>query len=377
MDLAPDNASLIRPADLEGYLTSLGATQVRVIPDRLAIWTVRKHEGDLQVLVPASQTLHDYDLRLDEALSALEIVTDLSRAQVLASILAGSSDLLRIRAQDVDVPTGLIPIEAGVRLVESARSAMTAAACSALQPQMSYPSRKPTGVPEFLERVRLGQTEVGSYVLTVYLPLEEPSLAETDNRLFEVQSVPFGRRVTRTLVTAIDATQDAVAQVRNGRDYDVFMTGVLKGVSANLCRALAKMVEPNAGVESVDMNMTWGRSVPADEPHWAARFSRDDAKVLGVAADLLSGEGPQTGYLTVGPVVGLQRPEGGLAGIVRVSTSIGEKQQVVEMVLSGVDYDAAIEAHKRNVHIVCHGDLVKRGRKHVLDDPWGFGLNAE
>jgi hypothetical protein len=366
-----------RPQDLEGYLASLGATQVRVIPDRLAIWLVRRAEDEYQVVVPASPTAQDYNLRVDEALQTLEMATGLARQPLISSILSGPNDLLRIRAHANESVAGLIPIDAGVHLAEESRNMVAAAACAALRPQMSYPSRKPAGVPEYLGRVRLGQTEIGSYILTVYSPLEEPSLVSDENRLFDTTSVPFGRRVTQTLAGALDATRGAVGDIREGRNYDVFMGAVLKGVSANLCQAVATMIEPSAGLDSVDIDLSWGRAVPSDQIAWSTRFSRDDAPVLERAAALLRGESPQTGYLAFGQVVGLQRPEGAVTGIVRVSTLVGEKARIVEITLSGSDYDLAIEAHKRKAHVVCSGDLVKRGRTLWLDDPHDFALNSE
>jgi hypothetical protein len=301
----------------------------------------------------------------------------LSRQQLLRSILAGPNDLLRIQARVPDLTPGLIPIDAGAHLAEEARNLIAAAACAALRPQMSYPSRKPAGVPEYLDRVRLGQTEVGSYVLTVYSPLEEPTLAPVDDRLFAVESVPFGRRVTKKLTTALEATRTAVGSVRSGRKYEVFMDAVLEGVSSNLVQAIATMVQPESGVESIDINVTWGRAFPAPETDWTARFTPDDTPVLKDAAALLRGESPQTGYTAFGHVVGLQRPEGALVGNVRIITDVDGRLRIVETTLSGDDYDVAIEAHKTKSLVVCTGDLVKRGRTLWVDEPRDFAVSSE
>ncbi|MGD9676503.1 MAG: hypothetical protein AB7V19_07460 [Candidatus Bipolaricaulia bacterium] len=348
-----------------------------MFPDHLTLWELRKGDDEFQVLIPASTSQRDYRLRLDEALRTLEIAVGLSRQQLLRSILAGPNDLLRIQARVPDLTPGLIPIDAGAHLAEEARNLVAAAACAALRPQMSYPSRKPAGVPEYLGRVRLGQTEVGSYILTVYSPLEEPTLAPVDDRLFDVESAPFGRRVTRKLTMALEATRTAVGQVRSGSNYDVFMDAVLQGVSSNLVQAVATMVQPGSGVESVDINITWGRAVPGPETDWTARFTPDDAPVLEDAAALLRGESPQTGYMAFGHVVGLHRAEGAVAGHVRIITDVDGKMRIVETSLTGEDYDVAIEAHKAKALVVCTGDLVKRGRTLWLDEPKDFAISSE
>jgi hypothetical protein len=58
-------------------------------------------------------------------------------------------------------------VQEGVEAVHHVRGLMMAAACTAVQPRAWFRSRKPAQAEQYLRQVRLGQTEQGSYVLTV------------------------------------------------------------------------------------------------------------------------------------------------------------------------------------------------------------------
>ena len=60
--------------------------------------------------------------------------------------------------------------------MERARDLVLAAACAAITKRAYFATRKPTKATDYLSRVRMGQTERGSYVLTIRsdgMPLHE------------------------------------------------------------------------------------------------------------------------------------------------------------------------------------------------------------
>ena len=87
---------------------------------------------------------------------------------------------------------------------------MMAVACAAALPgRPSYGPRVPSAAAEYLDGVRIGQTEPGSYVITVIsdvaVPEQQALVADETMHV----DVPFERRVTTTLVEALAAAQVA------------------------------------------------------------------------------------------------------------------------------------------------------------------------
>ena len=79
-------------------------------------------------------------------------------------------DVVRARSPHAD-DDGSIAVNDGVDLIAQARNMLAAAACSARSPQPSYHIWKIQMVNEYMERVRLGQTETGSFVVTLLAPV--------------------------------------------------------------------------------------------------------------------------------------------------------------------------------------------------------------
>ena len=72
---------------------------------------------------------------------------------------------MRLRGSDIE--RGNVGFEAGVNLFEKARDLMMAAACSAIETKAVHPNRKPDKASRYLRNIRLGQTEMGSFVVQI------------------------------------------------------------------------------------------------------------------------------------------------------------------------------------------------------------------
>lgn len=103
---------------------------------------------------------------------------------------------------------GTIGVVDGLRLVDCLRRVALAAVCTAVEPRRAYHKRKFTEATRFVDRLRLGQTERGSFVLTV-LSSVTPALTEDPSRQ---EPDPFERKVTRTLALALSGLEAAALQ---------------------------------------------------------------------------------------------------------------------------------------------------------------------
>ncbi len=177
---------------------------------------------------------------------------------------------------------------------------------------------------------------------------------------------PLERRVTSLLAQALSATHGATAKTLAG-DGSAFTTkSVEEGISANLCEALAKMIEP---YEYLDVSTTWARSRPRQEPRHSVRFSKDDAVILLEVAWAFRSREPRLGFKLFGSVQKLKRDDSETDGTVTLRTHFDGRIQSVTAVLSKSDYDRAIAAHKDKAPIIVEGDLDRFGQRWRLVNP--------
>ena len=112
---------------------------------------------------------------------------------------------------------------------------------------------------EYMQRVRLGQTEHGSFVVTLLAPVPPLLQPQLDPSWARFEDEPLERRVTRRLVIAPLRLHGPCCRTRLVWRPGAFERAVAQGVSANLCEAVANLIDQSSGV---DISVTWARTRP-------------------------------------------------------------------------------------------------------------------
>ena len=230
--------------------------------DWASLWVKNGDRSDEEdVLVPLRRDAADFALRVSEVLGTLERLEQRSQEEIFSDIFSTSADLVRIRSLTSEAADGTVPLEVAVGLVEHAQELLTAAACAAVEPRPYWARRKPQQAVDFMNQVRMGQTERGSSVITILSPV--PPVLRTD---MPAESSPFERRVTQTLTRAIHSALHAAKEAAESGDLEPFRRAVPDGVSANLCDALTGLghISPSRGFE---VSVSWSRSRPVEGAH--------------------------------------------------------------------------------------------------------------
>ena len=102
------------------------------------------------------------------AISLLEVRSPLT---VLKEVMGYFADLVRIRVFHNDVDAGTIPINDGVLLNIRARDLMTSAVMSTASKRRHFMGKRSPEVKAYIDSLRLGQTEVGSYIVNIIAPV--------------------------------------------------------------------------------------------------------------------------------------------------------------------------------------------------------------
>ena len=366
------------PAELSTYLRAQGWVLAEQT-DAAATWMMPADGDEFEVVQPLDPDLRDYAARMRDVLAVLGVVEGRSELEILRQISDASMDVHLVRLFPHDQPPGMIPIEDGVLAFESLRNLVGAAAYSVFssRPRAVQPARKPHELATFLRGVRIGPGAEGSYVLSVHtrvpprLSAQQPILTdEVGDEITEPEAIE--RQVSLRILEAAQAAQKAAdAALLTGAGLENFTLAVSRGVSANLCEALAGLGGVSRNPFELSLELAAAR--PADAQVAPIRFHRDHLPVLLEAATELRARTPEEDVAVVGDVIRLHReahPSGEITIVGRV-----EEQEPLRRIwvgLSREDYQAATRAHQEERQVSVRGSLLRRGNRLVITHPTGF-----
>lgn len=167
--------------------------------------SIYQHEDGRELLVPDREDLFDYVPVVREALTILARAHDKSAVRVYQDVVNQGRDVIRIAANNDANDDGTIAPDAASDLFTGAKQLWEAAVKSAL--------KNPEDVKEYWRDARFGQTERGSYVVTMLIPPVflgvQIALDKTD-----IASTP-ARKVTNELKDALCRTRSLVTGLRD------------------------------------------------------------------------------------------------------------------------------------------------------------------
>ena len=317
-----------------------------------------------EIILPRTERLGDYASVVAELIEVFAQVMREDELSVYRSLVTTDRDLIRLRAGESQ--DGSVTINDGVNLIAGARDMLLAVACSLRETKAVYRAGANRNATDLLERVRLGQTDQGSFVVTLLTPVVPPPMPELfpDNT---DQDAPIERRLTLRLMEALAAAQQATERTAAGEE-NAFGASVESGVSANLCEALEKII---GSYPTLDVSASWAQTRPAKAPQRAVRFGRADAPLLREAARLFRERAPKPDVRLQGYVQRLTRAEDEADGTIQLRAFVDEDQtpRSVTALLERQDYERVVQAHKNQASVVLCGDLERMGQRWRLLNP--------
>jgi hypothetical protein len=322
------------------------------------------------LLVPLKPDFKDYPLRVSEAIETIGMAESRPLTAILRDVMTATYDLIRVRVDNPRYPDGSLKLDDGVSLFDNARKLMASAARSTYDPRPQFVAGMPNEVTNYLDRVRLGQTERGSYIVNLLSPTmrypEQDQLFSTEQ--FESEDT-FERRVTSTLARALEATRSAVGQSVEDPYMKKFDEAVPVGVSANLCEAIAEIGQSGRDT-GVEVDLRWALSRPvADREDLSVYFRAIDIPVIREAGKHLRST-PSREERIEGYVVRLAR-ERGLSdeGTVSIQSLVEDRLRRITVELMPSAYQRAVRAHEADRKVACYGKLERRGKTFFLREP--------
>ena len=349
----------VSPAALSRYACAIGWTRHDVYRVHSDIYL---GENKPEIIVPRTDQLGDYASIVAKLIKTFAEVEHQDEASVYRSLIMGNRDVVHLRVEESEA--GSIKLNEGVDLIQGARDMLLATACSLDGYKAVYRAGANRNATDLISGIRLGQTDRGSYVVTLLTPVIPPPIPslfpdEPD------QNIPIERRLTTRLIKALTAIRVATEQTVSG-DGDAFRNAIKSGVSANLCEALMKII---GSFSILDVSVFWAQIRPNTESNCTVRFGIKDAPLLRQVAHMFREHSPQPDTQLFGNVRLLRRGEEEEDGTIRLNTLVNEKQLSVTALLAREDYERAVQAHKEQAMVILSGDLERMGQRWRLLNP--------
>lgn len=358
----------LSPPHVAGYLRGHGWKDEGQFGPYGQLYSIDNNGRVEQVVLPRLSTIADFPRRMMELLNSVSKIEDRNPAAVLFDLTLAPFDVIRVRSKDAD-DYGSVRFDAGIQLHEEARRLVVAAALAEASelPRKAWKGRRPDSVTQYMERVRLGQTENASFSLTLLSPYSFDVSEQT--RLFSDDA--FGRRVTRKFGAALSAIQGALAESVTD-PLPAFEKSVNAGVSADMCQALAKLADTDAGVE---ISISWSPAKPVQEPVRLG-LTRQDAAVLQEVARTFSRQEPEPEFVIEGLVEEIKEKPEAFSGSVVIQAPLPNQPGVrkIRVKFDEQYRELVYNAARDKLWVRVIGDLAREGKHLTLLGPHDFSV---
>lgn len=371
-----DILNRLRPLDVGQYLASKGWTQIHTEQGRVAVWSIKKESADeYEVLLPLQGEISGYAVRMAEMIQTLSEVEKRTQLEIYEDLSSVSWDIARARLEtDGGGRSGMIPINDGPQVFQSAREIVIAAACAAIQPRPLFPRRKPERAMEYLRHAMIG-TKSGSFVLT-FASRIQPTLQQTLPPL--ETDPPFERKVMLTLASGLSHAYMAAELSALGGGIEPFKEAIQHGASANLCEAIVGLYE-GCGQTGVEFSFSFSplRSLPSTVAiPTSIKFTADRIGYIKEAAKVFRETTPIANTEVTGYVTRLDR-ESDQAGKVTIAGFADGRPGKFAVELDEPAHKVAISAYDKGAPVGCTGTLQREGNSWIIREPSAFSLLPE
>lgn len=330
--------------------------------------SIFRNAGGSEILLPSSE-YSDYNERIFSALEFIASNEDCSVNQLVDQIAIPASDLIKLALVDDSTESGSVPFKEGLRLLNGARKALSASACSVVQPQNVHLRLQRTEVDAFMDQCRLGQTERGSFVVHLICPIEPLAFEDLQFNLGAKDRLTFGRKVTQGFV---EATARLVDAIDNETVEQLIATGTDSIISANFCEALVEM-QPAGERSTLVVEPKWDEFTlnTPNLPKNAIRLKKRHFRAIEQVGSELRAPTEQSKSQVYGGYVDELKGDLNSSGIVEgevILTLLSEEEQPIRarVILNADDYAKAGEAHLNSKIVLVKGELHRRARLHEI-----------
>lgn len=357
-----DLTEKINPLAFSKYLKDTGWNLFPSKKTHIKIFQFEENDAFYQVIIPVEKQLSDYKEAMYKAVTTVAEAENKSVEQVMLYLLNPNTDILKIRLIRNDIEAGSILFDDAIRMYENAKKLLGAATRDILHPRKYHQGRTDDAVSQFLSGCRFGQTEVGSYVVSVVCPFAELDEEEGYKQLsIFSDEEQCARSLTRQVTTRV---MDNIFQIKEHID-EGNLDGLLSKsstdiISANFYEALTGLNLDTEGA-NVEFTAEWSPAVKNKmDVKSKILLTHDYCQPLLTAAGRLK-EKKKTLTKILGRINKLEsspdvtQRKNGKISVVYLDEH--EKKRSTAVLLDHNDYGRAIEAHEKGLYVEIEGTL--------------------
>lgn len=363
-DLAENVNSLL----FSRYLKDTGWEQFPSKKTKVKIYQYEDNRGFYQVNLPVDKNLSDYKEAMYRAVQTVAEAESRELQSVLLCLLNPHSDILKIRLANPNVESGNIPLDDAIRVYDNTKKLLAAATQDVLHPRKYHQGRVEDAVSKFLSECRFGQTEVGSYVVSVVCPFAELDAQKGYQQLsLFSEEEKCANSLTRKVTSRV---MENLHRIKNNVDEDNVEELVAQAekcaISSNFYEALMNLNENPDGTD-LEFIAEWSPTVRNEQcSHNRILFSHDYYEPIRATVNRLRQE-KATATKIYGRIKQLdstpdvaQRKDG---RVTVVYLDENDKSRTIIVHVDKNDYDKAITAHSNGYFIEVIGKMTKSGNR--------------
>jgi len=353
------------------YLQNTGWRTIVTKRTSTKIFQIQCNSNLYQITIPIDKSLVDFKIAMYNAVETLALVENKSIEQVMLYLLNPNTDIIKIRLDKKDVETGNILFDDAIKLYDNAKKLLAATALDILNPNKLHCGRLDDVVQKFLAQCRFGQTEIGSYVVSLVCPFAEINEEDGYKQLSlfsdeEKCANSLTRQVTNKLFANIYTIKSIIDSGKEQSFADDYNS---HNISANFLEALNGL---NLDSEEtlVEFKAEWSPVVKKNQFELSdISITNDYYQPISAIIDKMKEQTPSTKEI-VGRIKKLEAfpvADERKTGNVTISyIDDDSKSHTVKTTLEKLDYDKAIEAHQIGKYVKAVGEINQSGRKLTL-----------
>lgn len=364
-----DLTEKINPHAVVKYLKDTGWIQYKTKKEYIKIFQkITDKDEFYQVIIPIDKELADYKQAMFEAIEQIAFLEGQSTEQLMLYLLNPNTDILKIRLQKKDVEAGSILFDDAINLFENAKKLIAATAQDVLHPRYIHQGRQEEAVSQFINNCKFGQTEIGSYIISVVCPFAELDDSEEYKQLSifsdeEQCANSLTRKVTNRIMSNVSTIKN---NIDNGEFEKLISDDEETMISANFYEALTGM-NISGQDTAVEFIAQWSPVVKRNRcDQDRVVLTHDYYEPITRTIEKLR-ETINTHSKIVGRVKKLEsipdasKRTNGKVTIVYLDEN--DNKKTVRLQLARDDYNKAIEAHESGSHVEVIGEIEDNGKR--------------
>jgi hypothetical protein len=170
-----------------------------------------------------SRDLRDYRLAMYRTVECIAQFTHKSIEQVILELLNPLSDILRLRINEPKIEVGSIYVEDTIKLYDNAKKLLMATAMDIVRPQIYHIGRPENSIVEFINNCRFGQTEIGSYVVSIVCPISKIVNNQVVQLTLFSNEEDCSQSLTRKVINKLIKSIKIVRETINSRTFEDYI----------------------------------------------------------------------------------------------------------------------------------------------------------